>query len=175
MDTKEFWKLIHTTHDASGGDIPKQASLLVDALAKLSVEEILDFETIMDNLMNEAYDAALWDAAYIIGCGCGDSGFADFRAWLIAQGKDVYERALLDPESLVDLVEVDEDAQEGALLYVVMEAYERKTGHEIPLSESKLKRYPPVLKGTHWPGEDKDARFPKLAAKFGDCSRLSKR
>ena len=170
MNIKEFWKLIDKTREASGGSISKQSDLLIEALAQLPVDEILDYETIMYDLMDNAYDAALWDAAYIIGCGCGDSGFSDFRAWLIAQGQDVYYSALANPESLVDLIDVDEDAQEGALLYVVMAAYEQKTGHEIPLDPFKF-REPPVLKGTHWPEKTKKDRFPKLAAKFGDCEK----
>src|SRR5512138_2296236 len=117
MDVETFWKLIKTTREASGSNTSKQADLVVNALVPLSLDEIFSFEAIWYELMDVAYDAALWDAAYIIGCGCGDSGFQDFRAWLIAQGKEVYEKALVDPESLVDLIDVKEDAQEGALLY----------------------------------------------------------
>lgn len=170
MNIEEFWKLIDKTREASGGYISKQADLLIETLAKLPVDEILDFDTIMCDLLDNAYDAALWDAAYIIGCGCGDSGFSDFRAWLIAQGQGVYDGALADPENLVDLIEVDEDAQEGALLYVVMAAYEQKTGHEIPIDPSRFRAYP-ILKGTHWPEKTKKDRFPKLTAKFGDCDQ----
>lgn len=170
MDVEEFWKLIDTTRETSGGDISKHADLLVKALAQLPVDKILDYETIMYDLMDNAYDAVLWDAAYVIGCGCGDSGFSDFRAWLIAQGQDVYDRALSDPEGLVDLIDVDKDAQEGALLYVAMAAYEQKTGSEMPLDPSKFRKYP-VLKGKHWPEETVNERFPILAAKFGDCEQ----
>ncbi len=170
MNVKTFWELIDRAREASGGDVSKQAELLVDALAQLSIIEILDFEIIMYDMLDNAYDAALWDAADIIGCGCGDSGFWDFRAWLIAQGQDVYEKALANPESLVDLIDVSENAQEGALLYVVMTAYEKKTGNEISPDTFKH-REPPVLKGTHWSEETVNERFPILAAKFGDCER----
>src|SRR5512133_867378 len=126
MDIEAFWKLINTTREASGGHNSKHAELLVAALVQLSLDEIFAFEAIWDDFMDFAYDAALWDAAYIIGCGCGDDGFWDFRAWLIAQGREVYEKALADPESLINLIDVGKDAQEGALIYVVMTAYEQK-------------------------------------------------
>jgi hypothetical protein len=171
MNVETFWELIDTTREASGGDTSKQADLLVNALVPLSLDEIFAFETIWDDLMDFAYDAAPWDAAYIIGCGCGDDGFWEFRAWLIAQGKEVYEKALADPESLVDLIEMDKDAQEGALIYVVMTAYEQKTGKEMPIRESKVSRPIAQLKGTHWGEEHVNSRFPKLAAKFGDCEQ----
>ena len=171
MDVETFWKLIDKAREASGGDTSKQADLLVNSLVPLSLDEIFAFETIWDDVMDFAYDAALWDAAYVIGCGCGDDGFWVFSAWLIAQGKEIYEMALEDPVSLVDLIEIDKDAQEGALIYVVMNAYEQKMGEEMPIRESKISRPRAQLKGAHW-GEDRvKARFPKLTAKFGDCDK----
>jgi hypothetical protein len=171
MDVTTFWNFIDKARDESGGDTSKQAELLVNSLASLSLEEIFAFERIWDDVMDFAYDAALWDAAYIIGCGCGDDGFWDFRAWLIAQGKQTYEEALANPESLVDLIKIDKDAQEGALIYVVMKAYEQKMGEEIPIRESKVNRPLAQLKGTHWGIDRVEARFPKLTAKFGDCDK----
>jgi len=171
MNIDTFWNLIDITRNASGGNIPKQSDLLIEALAQGSVDEIFAFEKIMDDLMDNAYDAALWDAAYIIGCGCGDDGFKDFRGWLIAQGKVVYEKALADPESLVDLIEINQDAQEGALLYVAITAYEQKTGREMPIRAIKINRPLPQLRGTNWAEEDKNTRFPILANKFGDCGQ----
>ena len=170
MEVNTFWKLIDRARTDSNGDVSKQADLLVEELVQLPLTEIFAYETIMDDMLDTAYDAALWDAADIIGCGCSDDGFSDFRAWLIAQGKEVYERVLADPESLVDMIDVDKDGQEGALLYVVIAAYKQKTGQEIPPHNPKDVRSP-HLKGFHWPEEDRNARFPKLAAKFGDCEK----
>ncbi len=167
MDIDEFWKLIDTTREASGGDASKQAQLLVKELVKYSVEEIFSYKRIMDDLLDRAYDAALWDAADIIGCGCGDDDFLDFRAWLISRGRGIYDNALIDPESLVDLIDVDETGKEEEMLYGYIYAYEQKTGQEIP--PSTFKHPSPVLKGESWSRENRPARFPKLAAKFGDC------
>lgn len=143
--------------------------MLTNALAHRSIDEIFDFEEIWGDLMDNAYDAALWDAAYIIGCGCGDDGFWDFRAWLIAQGQEIYEKALAVPESLIDMIDVEHNAQEGALIYVVMTAYQQKKGEEIPLRERNLNLPRPQLRGRHWGDENVNLRFPKLTAKFGDC------
>jgi len=46
-----------------------------------------------------------WDvpaAAYLIGGGCSDDGFIDFRAGLTAQGRDWYEKLAASPDSLAD-------------------------------------------------------------------------
>ncbi|MEI5006890.1 DUF4240 domain-containing protein [Streptomyces sp. PmtA] len=50
-----------------------------------------------------------WDvraAAYVIGRGCSDDSFMDFRAGLIALGRAWYERAIGPPDSLADHPEV---------------------------------------------------------------------
>lgn len=47
-----------------------------------------------------------------------------------------------------------------------MYAYERKTGKPLPRREKMIDI---EVKGTHWP--EKEKRFPKLAAKFGDCEK----
>ncbi len=171
MEIKVFWKLIDSSRRASRSDASKQADLLVKSLRQFSADEILAFEIILLDLIDGAYDAALWDAADIIGCGCGNSGFVDFRAWLIARGKKVYKDALTDPESLVDLVGIGEDTQAGYLLNVAAEAYEQKTGKEIPLKKRKL----PPLKGNLAKDENIKLRFPKLVAKFGDCEQRMER
>jgi hypothetical protein len=167
MDIEAFWRLIDATRKVSGDDVSRQADLLVDEVVQFSADEILAYHAIMDELMDKAYDAALWDAADIIGCGCSDDGFYEFRGWLIAQGKEVYEKALADPESLIDLIEVNENGQKGHLLHVAITAYKLKTGQEIPPGHGKN----PPLKGANWKEEDRHARFPRLAAKFGDCDK----
>ena len=47
------------------------------------------------------YRRDLWAAAYLIGGGCSDDSFIDFRAGLIAQGHDWYHKAAA-PDSLAD-------------------------------------------------------------------------
>jgi hypothetical protein len=168
MDIETFWNLIDEARAVGRGDVTDQATFIVGKLLQLPEAEIVGFERIFWQLMAEAYDANLWDAAEIIGCGCGDDGFDDFRAWLIAQGKERYEMALSDPESLVDLVNLDQNAQEGDLLYVAHKAYERKTGRSIPVLPRSIKY--PSLKGTHWPAEKIKDKFPILTSKFGDCN-----
>lgn len=169
MDTESFWRLIDESRVVAGSDIPRQADFLIKKLVQLTETEIIAFRSIFWKLMAEAYDANLWDAAYIIGCGCGDDGFEDFRAWLIAQGKERYEMALVNPESLVDLVNLDQSAQEGRLLDVAYEAYVQKTGRNIPVLPRSITY--PTLKGTLRPEEKKKDRSPILTAKFGDCDK----
>lgn len=172
MDIEFFWNMMEKTFEASEGNLSQQIDLLTDLLTQASLNDIFDYKSIMDDLMDNAYDAALWDAATIINCGCSDDGFDYFCAWLIAHGKGIYEKALVDPEILVDLVKIDEWATDELFLYIAEYAYEHKTGQELPADTYKRER--PELRGAFWPEETRNKRFPKLAAKFGDCTnRLS--
>jgi hypothetical protein len=171
MEVEQFWKLIERTHQNSQGAPRKQADLLVDELAKLAEADILSYQSILDDLLDQAYIAELWDVACILasGWGCSDDGFMDFRGWLIAQGKEVYEKALSDPESLVDVVEFGQETQWEVLLYVAVYAYELSTHRDIfeTISKARSDKPRPELKGTTSKSvEEHLARFPKAAAKF---------
>jgi hypothetical protein len=168
MDIEFFWNLIEKTYKACEGNLSTQVELLTELLAQSSVDDIADYKTILDDLMDNSYDAALWDAAAIINRGCSDDGFKDFRGWLIAHGKEVYEKALVDPQILVDIVKMDEWADDELFLYVPEYAYERKTGEELP--EYMYGKESPKLRGAHLSDESANKRFPKLVEKFGDGS-----
>ena len=58
---------------------------------------------VLSGLMADSYRTPLWAAAYVINGGCSDDGFDYFRGWLIVQGRQVFERAVADPDALADL------------------------------------------------------------------------
>jgi hypothetical protein len=170
MDIIEFWKLIDKTRDAANGNAEKQSKLLTEELAKLPGEEIISFERIFDDLKDNAYIGNLWDAATLIMYGCSDDGFQEFREWLVGRGKDVYENAIKDPETLVNVLEIGEQIF-PTLLSPAMEAYEKVTGKDMP----PMPRPWAQLQGRPTMDIDADevellaeisARFPKLTAKF---------
>src|SRR5689334_12739596 len=109
MNEAEFWRIIETAYFSSAGDGEKQAELLLEYLLQLSEGDILDFDEMFRHYHRAAYRCNLWDAAYIIEAGCGDDGFSDFREGLIGRGQAIYEAALADPESLVDVLEAGEE------------------------------------------------------------------
>src|SRR5574341_479228 len=123
MDIDEFWSLNGHSYEAANGDLNLQVELLVEKLANGTTEEILDYDSIFEELMDQANTATLWDAADIIGCGCGNDDFRDFRGWLIAHGKEIYENAISDPESIGDVGKFDERARHEEFLYVSIYAH----------------------------------------------------
>jgi hypothetical protein len=162
MDTTAFWKLIEDAKQRSSGDLDQQVTLLIDALTNLEAPDIVAFDARCDHFMALSYTRELWAAAYIINGGCSNDCFDYFRGWLIAQGKAVFQNALRDPETLVDIVE-PEEAELESMLYVGQEAYERKTGRAILPSERGVWQ----LNDELWDEQMKYAMYPKLAEKFG--------
>jgi hypothetical protein len=105
MTLDEFWDHIRATKRK---DPDAHQERLVKRLAKLPVEEILDFGNWWWIVRCEAYSWNLWGAAYIINGGCSDDGFDYFRNWLVLQGRDVFQKAVTNPDSLADVVDPDE-------------------------------------------------------------------
>jgi hypothetical protein len=171
MDTIAFWTLIEETRQLSNGVMDDQLRLLVDRLVEYDLEAIIEFDCIFTELRRVSYRADLWDAAHIIGCGCSESCFVEFQGWLIAQGKSVFESAMENPETLLELIGNSEDEREaiidGRAMGVASEAYERKTDQEMVLCDYIEKV---VLIGKHTMNKDLEHKYPKLFAKFGDWS-----
>ncbi len=109
MTCKEFWEHI----EKSGRkDIDAHEERLVKRLAKLPTKEILDFCQIWDDAVTAGYNWNLFAAAYVINAGSSDDGFEYFRAWIIMQGRKVYDAALKNPDSLAAIIDPEDEFTE---------------------------------------------------------------
>ena len=164
MDEHAFWELIDETRAASGGDSEFHGELLEQRLEALPPEEIVAWEMLWEERHGRAYRWDLWAAAYVLMGGCSDDAFDYFRSWLIGQGRERFEAALADPDSLADLAELGEEAAERleaeSLGYLGMHVYERVTGQELPLGPHGDAE--PA--GEHWDEEDVERVVPRIAA-----------
>lgn len=107
-------------------------------------------------------------AAYVINGGCSDDGFIDFRSWLIAQGKAVYDAALADPESLAGHITEGFAAFEE-IAYVPIEVFEAKHDEDWPGANGG---FPNTPEGARWEEDDLDRLFPKLTAKVAELEDI---
>ncbi|MFC5002216.1 DUF4240 domain-containing protein [Dactylosporangium cerinum] len=113
----------------------KVAESMVRLLSRWQPADIAAFDRPVRELLAVSYRSDLWAAAYIINGGASDDGFDYFRGWLIAQGRDTFERALADPDSLAGHPAVVAAAAEGRddlegedILGVAWQAYRDVTG-----------------------------------------------
>lgn len=177
MTRDEFWDLIKEARQSVGktSEIP---GWLEHRLSQLPEGEIADFDTHFGECRDRSYDGRLWLAAVVIMGGCGDDSFDYFRGWLVAQGRKVFEAALVDPDSLaeLELANFDGDPRLEEMHYVANGAYRRAAGRDRydPEARARFKalqpsRVPPALKRSELvQASDEDARklFPRLAARF---------
>lgn len=171
MDATELWDLIETARDEVDDptDADAVAESLVRTLAERDPEVIEAFDVAMGAVLAESYLTDLWGAAYLVNEGASDDGFDYFRGWLITQGRDVFEAAVADPDSLAEVGAVRRALADGdeleceAMLAVAWDAYEEATGEELPdAARPDLPELDPM-----WDFDDEDAmreRLPRLAA-----------
>jgi Protein of unknown function (DUF4240) len=166
MNDTTFWQLIADTREETGGDTEQQSELLEERLSRLPGEQIAEFQRIRHRLDEQAYSWDLWGAAYVIEDGCSDDCFRDFRSYLISLGREPYEAALRDPDSLAPVVQDAETGDWENADSVAGDAYESAVGEDIPADDSDLSGEP---SGEPWDDEDQDAlvqRYPRLAERF---------
>lgn len=175
MDTGQFWALIDDARrqapdPADGEAVAARAVLLLSARPR---EEIVVADQVLWSLMAVSYRNQLWTAAYLVNGGCSDDGFEYFRGWLIAQGHEVFEQVVADPDALAGLPAVRAAAPGNAclecedMLYIPQMAYRAVTGTELP-ADTVTMRYP-ELNHDRDDFEDRlemERRFPRLSALF---------
>ncbi|MCB9764201.1 MAG: DUF4240 domain-containing protein [Alphaproteobacteria bacterium] len=162
MTEQAFWALIEAADmiDADGEASVEGLDVL---LRRLPDVELLDFQRVLQGLLARAYRWDVWGAAYLLNGGCSDDGFDYFRAWLIANGREAFERVLSDPDALVELAE--DEAECPDLLAVAPWIFQERTGDYPKLPATPL----PDL-GTGWDFDDPEEmkrRYPRLSAAFG--------
>jgi hypothetical protein len=111
-----------------------------------------------------AYTVDLWGAAYLINGGASDDGFYYFRCWLIGMGRDVYEAAVANPDSLADAVDPGTDAEAG-IYAAAHQAWMAVTGRP-DTDPYPARNESAVLRGEDWDFHDDDEvrrRLPRLA------------
>ncbi|MYY12923.1 DUF4240 domain-containing protein [Streptomyces sp. SID4919] len=151
------------------------ADRVAELLAERPAEHISAAQQVLWDLMAESYRAPLWAAAYTVNGGCSDDGFDYFRAWLIGQGREVFERVVADPDALAGLDAVREVAGSWAelecerVLGVAWDAHRAATGEELPPTWSVS--YAPLDPDWSFDFDDEREiarRLPALAALFFD-------
>lgn len=113
------------------------ASALYELLIQLPPAEIAAFDNVFEDIRAGADQRTLANAALLIEHGfLGDESFDDFRAGLVALGRDTFEAAVISPDSLAEHPVVKEIANardprwlgREDMLFVASHAYATVTG-----------------------------------------------
>jgi len=178
MDVGTFWDIIETARISAARGRPFDEAL-TEHLAALTQQDILEYYERFEKMHGALYRHDLWAAAYLIGGGCSDDGFIDFRAGLIAQGRNWYEKAAASPDSLAGHPAVaggryplgDNPLFYEEVNYAASHAFERISGDENAFWDALTERGPRAFVALM--GEDFDfdddqemrRRLPRLSAR----------
>ena len=177
INKETFWELISQAKECCGQDLQAEACWLEEKLMSMGPEQCQQFHNVMHAYLDMAHKYGLWNAAALM-CRIGsDDGFIDFRAWLIAQGRDVYLAAMKDPDTLADVVPYGQCRFES-LCYVGDIAYEKLTGGRSAYEDIDREGYQRLMsclrrdiqygKGIEYPREwdELGTYLPKMCAKY---------
>ena len=122
-----FWALIDRARQrATPNSEPAMLDALYRELVKLPDQELFAWYDLQQSYMALAHTPKLLAAAVLINGDSSDDRFTDFTAWLVMQGKTMYESALADPDGLARF-DLPFDASEWELCgYIAGDAYEGK-------------------------------------------------
>jgi len=170
MDLSAFWKIIGDARSRARDD-DDFLDRIGSRLRSLKPEELIEFESHFERIHTESYSWDLWGAAYLMNGGCSDDGFDYFRAWLMAQGQQTFEKAVEDPDTLATLVDAEPGASHGfeEFMHLARMTYEEKTGEEMPDSDAVFQGVAGSELGERWDFGDATEmkkRLPKLFAKY---------
>lgn len=166
MDNDRFWDLLDNcflNYDADDG-----LALLETKLSDSRRSEVVRFQHFLNDIMVRACHWDLIGAACFFGCGQSDDGFQDFRAWLISQGRETFERVLTDPECLSEFPYQESPVDEWR--FEQLHLLPGEIGGEEDDDDWPYLCDPKNPSGdpTELTKEALAVRFPKLWAKFGD-------
>lgn len=173
MDTKVFWQIIDKANqEAAGNEVVQEASL-IHQLAAYSEADIVEFEKLLRQTLQQADDYQVMAALKIIQGWVTDDSYLYFRCWLIGQGQATFLAALKNPESLVEKADKGSFPSFESLLSVADEAYSKKTGkteedESYPRYQAFEQgvEYDSNTTGTDWTEEQLPSLYPKLWSKF---------
>ena len=192
MTKDEFWHIIdlcarqakHEGLDAIKNPDLRQrrrAQCLAAQLTRLPVNDIVSFQAWFECMIDKANTAKLQAAHMLLTDMDGsDDGYLYFRTWLVGQGREFYEAAIRDPNTIADVLDPQRnpiDQTEAELLrYAATNACETLTGlrdddESWPLaydtvnalSKEYARQLPPLAAGDSIDSADIPRHLPKLA------------
>lgn len=162
MQEEQFWAIVESARQRAGSVLDERVDAVQDLLSALGLEDVEAFQRHYERMLARAHRWDLWGAAYLINEGCADDGFRHFCDWLISEGRDTFERALADPDSLATLP-YQQVAELELFGYVALAVYQQKCGRELALDHATALA-PPA--GDEWSEAELPGMFPRLTAKY---------
>lgn len=167
-----FWEAMELSRTAGRRGQPASLHRI---LIEIPDQEIISFAQTQRRRMHQLYTSGVSAAHFIICSYTSDDSFEDFTAWIVAQGKRVFDHVRKMPSTLTRILDKREVAgvEWDAFTLLAGRAYEEKTGKEDFVERVGLLNPPKIRQ--KWPetrGEF-EARYPELYKKFWNQRRIA--
>jgi hypothetical protein len=155
MNEDRFWELLA----ASKGSESRLKALLT----KESTKNIVTFTHTFDQKHCSLNRWDVWGAGYVIAGGMGDDSFHYFKSWILGKGKECYDTAMTNPDSLAKFVEDPDECDNELLEYVMVELLEQRGIEDLRSGNTDN-----APAGTQWEEGDLEKLFPQLWKQYGE-------
>lgn len=133
MNKDAFWNIIDEVNQACPSrDQESIIAVVTEKLMKLDINEILDFHLIQKEYFRAAYRNDLHAASEAMGAAPSNNGMQAFLYWLISSGKEVFIKAMNDPDTLADVPREGEKIEFLSFGYAAYTAYSMKMDRICP-------------------------------------------
>lgn len=99
-----FWQIIENSLQDSN-NLQDQEIHLSHELENLVAEDIIGFQLRLEYYLFALHTPEVWCAACIMNDDTNTDHFFYFKNWIISQGKDLFEKAIVNPDDLADYFE----------------------------------------------------------------------
>lgn len=139
MRKEDFWNLIDEINQlCPTRDQESIMAVTTDKLMQLGVNDILDFHMIQQEYFRAAYRNDLHAASEAMGATPSYDGLQAFVYWLISCGKEVFIRAMDNPDTLADVLQDGEKIEFPSFGFAAYTAYSMKMDRIDPENMSDI-------------------------------------
>ena len=139
MKKEDFWNLIDEVNQlCPTRDQESIMAVTTDKLMQLGVNDILDFHMIQQEYFRAAYRNDLHAASEAMGATPSYDGLQAFVYWLISCGKEVFIRAMDNPDTLADVLQDGEKIEFPSFGFAAYTAYSMKMDRIDPENMSDI-------------------------------------
>ncbi|MFT4062870.1 MAG: DUF4240 domain-containing protein [Edaphocola sp.] len=180
MNEELFWQLIDKARSAPNANFETQCVTLTEYLLAYTEEEIITFEEILREKIEEASSWRTMAASFVVRSFISDDEYEDFRAWLVGQGKTNFHKVLRDPNEICNILKPGQvkDMHGEYMLFVAVNAYLEKTDSDDDEAFYEKIEHPEEKEIVQtWPESKQEYRnlFPRLYDTFWNEKRIEER
>jgi Protein of unknown function (DUF4240) len=172
MNEIVFWEIIEQSREESQ-DFTHQIKILTNKLAYLNENCIIEFEYRFREAILKSAHYNVMAAVKIINGFVSDDSFLYFRCRLIAEGKELFNKSIENPEVIAETPIQELEFSGEDMLYVADNAFLQKFGEETEKALPKDIAFVYLnydeeedIKGEDWKEEELPMKYPKLWKRY---------